>query len=92
MRTRTRTFLGRGQALSDEDADALLASPAGQHVQEMVRYSAVGTPAEVRNYIEAFAKQADADELITVHQTPTADGRLRSIELLADAVEIARAA
>src|SRR5581483_1077373 len=92
MRNRARTLLARGQTLADEDADAILASPAGLHVQQMARYSAVGTPAEVKKYIEAFARRADADELITVHQALTADGRLRSIELLADAVEIACAA
>ena len=52
----------------------------------MMTYTAVGTPAEVSQYIEAFSKHADADELITVHPSPTPDARLRSIELLADAV------
>ena len=55
-------------------------------------YSAVGTPSEVAEYIEDFAKHADADELITAHQSPTADARLRSVELLADSVQHAFAA
>jgi alkanesulfonate monooxygenase SsuD/methylene tetrahydromethanopterin reductase-like flavin-dependent oxidoreductase (luciferase family) len=91
-RSRVTSLLGRGRAFTDEEADAILASPAGQHVQQMVRYSAVGTPGEVREYIEAFAKHADADELMTAHQSPTADARLRSVELLADAVQHAWAA
>ena len=52
----------------------------------MVTYSAVGTPAEVSDYIAAFAEHADADELITVHPSPTAETRLRSVELLANSV------
>jgi luciferase family oxidoreductase group 1 len=91
-RSRVASLLGRGGAFTDEEADAILASPAGQRVKQMMEYSAVGTPGEVREYIEGFAKHADADELITAHQSPTADARLRSVELLADAIQHACAA
>jgi luciferase family oxidoreductase group 1 len=86
VRSRVGWLFGRGRELTDEEADALLASPAGQHVRQMTRYSAIGTPDEVSEYIEAFAKHADADELIVAHQSPTAEDRLRSVELLASAV------
>jgi luciferase family oxidoreductase group 1 len=85
-RYRVTALLGRGRAFSDEEADAILASPAGHHVQQMATYSAVGTPAEVSEYIAGFAKHADADELIVAHQSPTAEARLRSARLLADSV------
>jgi alkanesulfonate monooxygenase SsuD/methylene tetrahydromethanopterin reductase-like flavin-dependent oxidoreductase (luciferase family) len=52
----------------------------------MLRYTAVGDPAEVRDYIERFAKKTGADELITVHQAPALAGRLRSVTLLAEAM------
>ena len=52
----------------------------------MLLYTAVGTPEEVRAYVEAFAEHAGADELITVHQSPSTEDRLRSVELLADAL------
>jgi alkanesulfonate monooxygenase SsuD/methylene tetrahydromethanopterin reductase-like flavin-dependent oxidoreductase (luciferase family) len=84
-RSRVSAFFGRGKTFTDDEADAILESPAGQHVQQMARYSAVGTPPEVGEYLEAFTKHADADELITVHHSPTADARLRSVELLAEA-------
>ena len=84
MRIRAAFLLANGRTLSDDEADALLASPAGHHVQKMLTYAAVGTAAEVGVYLEDFAKHADADELITAHQSPTADGRLRSVELLAE--------
>jgi luciferase family oxidoreductase group 1 len=90
-RNRVTDMLGRGRVFTDEESDMILRSPAGQHVQHMLRFSAVGTPAEVSEYIEAFAKHADADELIVAHQSPAAEARLRSVELLADSVEHATA-
>jgi luciferase family oxidoreductase group 1 len=91
-RSRVTAMFGRGRTFTDEEADAILASPPGQHLLQMVKYSAVGTPAEVGEYIDAFAKHADADELMVVHQSPTTETRLRSVELLAEAVPQASAA
>jgi luciferase family oxidoreductase group 1 len=84
-RSRAVSMFGRGGTFSDAEADAILASPAGLHVEHMATYTAVGTPSEVGEYITAFVKHADADELITVHHSPSAESRLRSVELLADA-------
>jgi alkanesulfonate monooxygenase SsuD/methylene tetrahydromethanopterin reductase-like flavin-dependent oxidoreductase (luciferase family) len=50
----------------------------------------VGTPAEVGDYLDRFAKTADADELIVAHQAPTTAGRLRSVTLVAEAMESVR--
>jgi alkanesulfonate monooxygenase SsuD/methylene tetrahydromethanopterin reductase-like flavin-dependent oxidoreductase (luciferase family) len=50
-------------------------------------YSAVGTPNEVSEYMTAFAKHAQADELMVVHHSPTTKARLRSVELLAGAMD-----
>jgi luciferase family oxidoreductase group 1 len=82
-RARLRAFLRPGVSLSPEEADAVLASPQGLQVQQMVRYSAVGRPDEVKDYLETFAKQADADELIVALQSTATEDRLRSAELLA---------
>ncbi|MFT3837414.1 MAG: LLM class flavin-dependent oxidoreductase [Myxococcaceae bacterium] len=82
-RMRTKALLGRGQHWSDAQADAVLDSPAGEPVRQMARYTALGTAAEVKSYLEGFAKRADADELITVHPAPSLEARLKSIELLA---------
>jgi luciferase family oxidoreductase group 1 len=78
--------LGLPQDLSDEQADELLASAVGMHVDQMLRYTAAGDPAEVRDYLDRFVKKTGADELITVHQAPTLEGRLRSLTLLAEAM------
>ena len=90
-RSRVTLLLGQGRAFSDEEADMVLRSPAGQHVQHMLTFSAVGTPTEVREYVEAFAKHADADELIVAHQASSTEAMLRSVELLADSMELAPA-
>jgi len=75
-----------GSRYSYDQADALLQSPAGRHVDQMLQHSAVGTPDEVREHVEGFAKFADADELIVAHQSPTPEQRLRSVTLLAEAM------
>jgi luciferase family oxidoreductase group 1 len=85
-RARVRSLLGRGRTLSDLDVDLLLESPEGRHLAHMARYSAVGTAAEVRDYLAKFAAHADADELITVHPSPTVAARLHSVELTASAL------
>ncbi len=86
QRSRVRALLGRGQRWTDEEADAILESPAGRHVKNMIRYAAVGFASEVGAYVERFAVLARADEVMTVHPAPTVEGRLRSIELLAGAI------
>jgi len=90
-RTRAVALFGRGLSLSDEQADQLLAQGAAQHVDQMLTYAAVGTPAEVGEYLDGFLKTADADELIVAHQAPTTEARLRSVTLLAEAMETVRA-
>lgn len=85
-RSRVASMLGRGRTLSQEEAEALLVSPAGRQLQEMLTYSAVGAPGEVKEYLEAFAVHADADELIVAHQAPGTEPRLRSVELVASAL------
>lgn len=81
-RARLRLLVGRGRTFTDEEADMILDSAQGAQISQMVKYSAVGTAAEVKDYVEQFAKQADADELIVAHQSPTLEGRLHSAELL----------
>ncbi|MCU0310872.1 MAG: LLM class flavin-dependent oxidoreductase [Acidimicrobiales bacterium] len=83
-RSRISLFVGRGRTFTDDEADALLASPQARPLQEMMRYTAVGPPSAVGAYLEDFARHADADELIVAHQAPTLDDRLRSVALVAE--------
>jgi luciferase family oxidoreductase group 1 len=85
-RVRATGLFGRGRSFTDDEADQLLAQGAAVHVDQMLTYTALGTPDDVRAYLEDFRKLADADELITAHQSPTVDSRLRSVELLAEAM------
>jgi luciferase family oxidoreductase group 1 len=80
-------LFGRGQKLTDDQADELLAQGAGHHVGQMLTHTAVGTRAEIGEYLDGFRKLADADELIVAHQSPTPEGRLRSVTLLAEAMD-----
>jgi luciferase family oxidoreductase group 1 len=73
--------------LTDEHADRLLEAGASAQVDQMLTYSAVGTPSQVRDSMEEFLQLTGADELITVHQAPTIEGRLRSVTLLAEAMQ-----
>ena len=75
------------QDVTDEQADELLAAGVSVQVDHMLTYTAAGTPADVRNYLNDFLRLTDADELVTVHQVPTAQGRLRSVTLLAEALD-----
>lgn len=85
QRLRVQWLLGKGQTYSEADADRILQLPQGRQLLRMMTYTAVGTAAQVKDYVDAFAKHADADELIVAHSATTAAARLRSAELLADA-------
>ena len=54
---------------------------------QMLTYSAVGTPAQVSDYLDGFIRHTEADEVIVAHQAPTIEGRLRSVTLLAEAMQ-----
>jgi len=92
LRRRVSLMLGRGQRFTDEQADILLDTPAGQQIRQMTTYTALGTPDEVKDYLEGLVTHADADELIVAGQSPTAPQRLRSFELLAEAVGLGEGA
>ena len=85
QRRRARLIFGRGQALTAEEVESILASPSRVHVDEMLRCSAVGTPVQVANELKAFADSIGADELILAGAAPDKRAKLRSFELVAQA-------
>src|SRR5690606_17641483 len=87
-RARVVQMVGRGRTFSEEEIDMLLDSPAGMQVLEMLRYTAVGTPQEVRDYLDRFTERAQADELIVVSSAPGRDAWLRSLELVAEVSDL----
>jgi luciferase family oxidoreductase group 1 len=88
-RARVRNLFGsQDKPLTDDQVDAILRSPQAAHVDQMLTYSAVGTPDTVAAYLDDFQRHTGADELIIVHHADTVAGRLRSVELVADAANL----
>lgn len=88
-RDRARRMIQRrpGQHdFSDDEIDAFLASPNGAQLSSMTKYTAVGTPEEIRSYLTDFADSIGADELITAHYAQRIEDRIHSVELTAQAV------
>ena len=83
-RLRAEILLGGGRALTEEEADRLLRTPQAAFLTEMMRYAAVGTPAQVRAWLADFARHADADELMLAPAGPSIAERVRSVELAAE--------
>lgn len=82
-----RNLLSRGQELPAElDDEILMNSPHAGFVDQMFTYRAVGTTDSVLRYLTEFQRSTGADELITVHHATSVPRRLRSVELLAQAV------
>jgi luciferase family oxidoreductase group 1 len=83
-RARTRAMLARGARgmnFTDAEIDEFLASPNGASLAGMTRYTAAGTPDEVRDFLTAFAGSIGADELILAHHASEVADRVRSVEL-----------
>lgn len=89
-RSLVKLLFGRPeQPLGESEIDQVLAGPQGRHVDQMLTYTAVGRPAPVRDYLTDFVRHADADELLVVHHAESIEGRLRSLGLLSEAMELA---
>ena len=86
-RARVRALLGRqGRTLTEEQLDSVMASPQGQQIVGMLRYTAQGTGEQVADYLENFAAHAKADELMVSFQSPTHDEAVRAMEIVSGAV------
>lgn len=81
MRQRLKMMLrgGVSDSISELDLDRILDSPSGAQVQNMMKYSAVGTPTQARDYAEQFARETGADELIVAHLAAGLEDRVYSI-------------
>lgn len=86
-RQRVTALLGRGgRQFTDEEADAILDMPQGRQIDSMLTYAGVGTPTQVRDYLDWFAGHADADELIVASIAPDRDVWLSTLGHLAPAL------
>jgi luciferase family oxidoreductase group 1 len=84
-RNRVKAMALRGRKVSEDELDLLMSSPAADQILSMLRYSAVGTGDQVRDYLEGFTATAQADELMVAIQAPSTEKSLRATEILADA-------
>lgn len=82
QRDRIRMMLGRGRSLTEDEVTMLMHSPGGEQVLSMLKYSAVGTPETVREYLNQFRERVQADELIITNMAPELSARRRTLELL----------
>jgi luciferase family oxidoreductase group 1 len=88
-KARVRNLFSRGgRKLTDGEAEQILQSPQAVHVEQMMRYTAVGTPPEVRRFLEAFVAETEADELMVVHTAPAIALRMHSLDLLVGAADL----
>jgi luciferase family oxidoreductase group 1 len=93
-RARVRMMIARGQNTpdyTDAQIDEFLLTAQGAQLANMMKHTAVGNPAEVRDYLTDFATATGADELIIAHASSGLDDRLRSVELTAVAMGITSA-
>ena len=63
-----------------------LPAPVRAMLEHIGQASAIGTPQQVREKIEAFAKRTGADEIIVAGSTYDPEHRIRSLELTRDAL------
>ncbi|WP_431814092.1 LLM class flavin-dependent oxidoreductase [Kocuria sp. cx-455] len=85
QRARVRSMVGRGREFTEGEMDMVMASPAAQQVLHMLKYTAAGTPETVVDYLEGFARNADADELMISPVATRQEDVLKGMQLLADA-------
>lgn len=90
LRQRVKSFLLRGQPIAaevtDEELDALVESPQGRGITNMMRVSAVGDAAAVRASLESLQEQTDADEIMLAFHGRSAAERLTAMQLTAGAM------
>ncbi|HWH13862.1 MAG TPA: LLM class flavin-dependent oxidoreductase [Miltoncostaeaceae bacterium] len=77
-------FSRPGHRVDEREAEVILRTPHARHVDEMLTHTAAGMPDVVRAQLAEFRALAGADELMTVHGADTVEGRLRSLELVAE--------
>ncbi len=81
-------FSPPGHRLTDDEVEQVLQSPRRAYIDQVFTYTAIGTPLDVREYVLDFQRHTGADELMIAHQAHNIASRLRSVELLAEAMEL----
>lgn len=85
-RRRVVQMVGRGRTFTPDEIEMIMDSPAAQQVLQMMKFTAVGTAGEAKDYLESFAARFGVDELIVASHIDDREKWLRSYDLLADAM------
>lgn len=83
LRSRARRFIQNAEKYGDDEIDALVNSPRGSQIADMLRCTAVGTGTQVASWLDEFAAQTSADEIMVAFQSDTIEARIRSLEITA---------
>lgn len=81
---RVKNMVGRGRDYTAAEIDMLMNSAQGRQILSMLRYTAAGTPADVKDYLLRFANNVEANELMLSPLSPSEDGVHRTLELVAE--------
>lgn len=86
-RQRVKAMMNRSDHdMTDAELDLLVHSAQGQQIIDMMRYTALGTAEDVRDYLTRFAGMVHADELMISNLSPTTEQSYRGLEILAEAM------
>lgn len=83
-RDRVKRMVGRGRDYSDSEITFLMNSAQGQQIISMLKYSAVGTPEQVKDYLLDFTAKVEADELMLSPLAPSTEGVHHTLDIVAD--------
>ncbi|WP_034646755.1 LLM class flavin-dependent oxidoreductase [Corynebacterium sputi] len=78
-----KQFLGKGRDLAADEVEMLRDHPAGQQILDMFSVAVAGTREDAAQWLNSFAQDVQADELMLVAQAPDEAVRHRTLELLA---------
>ncbi|WP_129667992.1 LLM class flavin-dependent oxidoreductase [Phytoactinopolyspora endophytica] len=82
-----RSLSKRGGVSSESISDeTLLASPVGHQVRQMLRHTAIGEAAQIKEDVQNFVDHTKADEVIVASNIVDTEARLRSYQILAETV------
>lgn len=74
-----------GRSFTESEVREYLQTPAGQQITGMLKYTAVGTASDVREWLSDFAQLSTADELMISVRGAGHDAARESVQILAGA-------
>ncbi|ERA52484.1 hypothetical protein B178_07640, partial [Corynebacterium diphtheriae DSM 43988] len=76
-----RHRLRAGRNLSDDQLHILMNTVAGQRIDQMLKYTAIGNGEVVRDYLTKFQRHCGADELMVSLLSTSWEDTMRAVEI-----------